>query len=146
MHSPSGLDKSVSSTIKIFCVSIYLETILGFRRMQTYVKSHANAPKPSVLSVMRFAIEEAGIRSLYTGLTASLLRQMSYSLVRIGIYEDSKRRLRQRGQATDLKLLCSAGVAGAIGGVAGNPAGGCIQKLYVYPELRLFMQIYSWYA
>lgn len=91
--------------------------------MQTYVKTHANAPKPSMLSVMRLAIEEQGIRSLYTGLTASLLRQMSYSLVRIGIYEDLKRRLRQREQATDLNLLCSAGLAGAIGGLAGNPAG-----------------------
>lgn len=93
------------------------------RRMQTFVKAHPGSFNVSMLSVMRLAIEEAGIRSLYTGLTASLMRQMSYSLVRIGIYEDLKRILRQRGQASSLNLLCAAGIAGAIGGIAGNPAG-----------------------
>lgn len=48
---------------------------------------------------------------------------MSYSLVRLGAYEEMKRRLSRRGRLTTGKLLLAAGAAGALGGIAGNPAG-----------------------
>lgn len=79
-------------------------------------------PRPSMFAVMRTSFAESGLRSLYTGLSASLLRQMSYSLVRLGAYEEMKRRLSRRGRLTTGKLLLAAGAAGALGGIAGNPA------------------------
>jgi len=86
-------------------------------RMQT-----TDAAKASVLKVIRGTIAEAGLRSLYTGLSASILRQMSYSLVRLGSYESIKTALTDGKKATSTQLLVSAGLAGALGGVAGNPA------------------------
>lgn len=73
--------------------------------------------------MLRLSFAERGLRSLYTGLSASLFRQMTYSLVRIGSYEEMKRRLSRRGKPSTGKLLLTAGVAGGLGGIAGNPAG-----------------------
>lgn len=68
-------------------------------------------------------VGENGLRSLYTGLTAALLRQMTYSLVRLGSYDEIKRRLTSEGTASTGQLLLAAGIAGGLGGIAGNPAG-----------------------
>lgn len=59
---------------------------------------------------------------MYTGLSASLLRQMTYTLVRLGSYEEMKRRMSENGKPSAGKLLLAAGVTGGLGGVAGNPA------------------------
>lgn len=76
-----------------------------------------------MLSVIRQSVAQSGIRSLYTGLSASLLRQMTYSLVRLGSYESIKSTLAEKGKPSPGKLLLAAMLAGGLGGVAGNPAG-----------------------
>ncbi|THH11776.1 hypothetical protein EW145_g444 [Phellinidium pouzarii] len=91
-------------------------------RMQTLAKHFSGSKPPSAFHVLRVAISDAGVRSLYTGLTASLLRQMSYSLVRLGSYDEIKRRIVGNGVASTGQLLFAAGLAGGLGGVAGNPA------------------------
>lgn len=75
-----------------------------------------------MIAVMRASLGESGLRSFYTGLSASLLRQMSYTLVRLGSYEEMKRRMSLRGPLATGKLLLAAAAAGALGGIAGNPA------------------------
>jgi dicarboxylate transporter 10 len=79
--------------------------------------------RPATLAVVRATMAESGIRSLYTGLSASLMRQMSYSLVRFGSYEKLKRRIATKKKPTTVQLLFVAGVAGGLGGLVGNPAG-----------------------
>ncbi|KAL4068368.1 mitochondrial carrier domain-containing protein [Scleroderma yunnanense] len=79
-------------------------------------------PRPSMFAVMRTSFAESGLRSFYTGLTASLFRQMSYSLVRLGTYEEMKRWLSRKDRPTTGTLLLAAGAAGGLGGIAGNPA------------------------
>ena len=54
-----------------------------------------------MLSVIRHSVAQSGIRSLYTGLSASLLRQMTYSLVRLGSYESMKSSLSENGKQVD---------------------------------------------
>ncbi|KAG1716797.1 hypothetical protein ID866_395 [Astraeus odoratus] len=81
--------------------------------------------RPSMFAVLRSSFMDSGLRSLYTGLSASLLRQMSYSLVRLGSYEEMKRRMSKKGRPSAIKLLLAAGAAGGLGGIAGNPAGTC---------------------
>jgi len=88
-------------------------------RMQSV---EATVPNPSMISMVRTSYQKAGLRSLYVGLSASILRQMSYSLVRIGTYEEFKKRLQNRGNPSAATLLFAASIAGGIGGVAGNPA------------------------
>lgn len=81
-------------------------------------------PSPSMLKILRHSISNYGLRSVYTGLSASLMRQMTYSLVRLGSYEEMKRIISENGHPPSTgKLLLAAGVAGGLGGIAGNPAG-----------------------
>lgn len=91
--------------------------------MQTLANQFSGSKPPSTLRVIRIAIADAGIRSLYTGLSASLLRQMSYSLIRLGSYDEIKSRLAGDGVPSTGQLLFAAGLAGGLGGIAGNPAG-----------------------
>jgi dicarboxylate transporter 10 len=53
------------------------------------------------------------------------MRQMSYSLVRLGAYEKMKQNLTAGGtkKPENWRLLAAAGLAGGLGGIAGNPAG-----------------------
>ncbi|KAF5392557.1 hypothetical protein D9757_002172 [Collybiopsis confluens] len=90
-------------------------------RMQT-IKASPGSKSPSTVFVLRKSVLDQGVRGIYTGLTASLLRQMSYSLVRIGAYEEMKRRLSQNGKPSSAQLLAAACLAGGLGGIAGNPA------------------------
>ncbi|KAJ7480153.1 mitochondrial carrier domain-containing protein [Mycena galericulata] len=90
-------------------------------RMQT-IETAAGVKKPSILAVLRTSIQESGIRSVYTGLTASWMRQMSYSLVRLGTYEEFKSRLSINGPPSTLSLIAAASFAGGLGGIVGNPA------------------------
>ena len=77
----------------------------------------------STWGVIRSSITLSGFRSLYAGLSASLLRQMSYSLVRLGAYEKFKAKLSRDRKLSPAHILLAACFAGGLGGIAGNPAG-----------------------
>jgi dicarboxylate transporter 10 len=64
-----------------------------------------------------------GIFGLYNGLTASLLRQFTYSMTRFGIYETVKKNIEtpDRSMVFYEKVLLG-GVAGCAGGFVGTPA------------------------
>lgn len=83
----------------------------------------ASTRRPSAASIIRASIKQSGFQGLYAGLTASLMRQMSYSLVRLGTYEELKARVSQNGPPSTFSLIFAASIAGGLGGVAGNPAG-----------------------
>ena len=62
-----------------------------------------------------------GVLGLYNGLSASLLRQLTYSTVRFGIYEDLKARATAAGREPSFPLLTAmACTSGFLGGIAGN--------------------------
>ncbi|KAG2045223.1 mitochondrial carrier [Suillus americanus] len=83
----------------------------------------STVPSPSMLKILHHSISNHGLCSVYTGLSASLMRQMTYSLVRLGSYEEMKRLMSEDGRSPSAgKLLLAAGVAGGLGGIAGNPA------------------------
>jgi hypothetical protein len=91
------------------------------RRMQSLGPT---VPSPSMLKILRHSVSNYGLRSVYAGLSASLMRQMTYSLVRLGSYEKMKSLMSEDGRSPSAgKLLLAAGVAGGLGGIAGNPAG-----------------------
>jgi len=99
-------------------------------RMQTVSSGTA---RPSTLHVLRDTVALTGIRSLYTGLSASVLRQMTYSLVRLGSYEGIKSWIAKGKQANTGQLLLAAGLAGGLGGVAGNPADILLVRMTTDP-------------
>jgi solute carrier family 25 (mitochondrial dicarboxylate transporter), member 10 len=59
-----------------------------------------------------------GLQGLYSGISASLVRQLTYSTVRFGIYEEIKQRAGPNPGAT--VLVATAFGSGFAGGVAGN--------------------------
>lgn len=64
-----------------------------------------------------------GIFGLYNGLTASLLRQMTYSMTRFGIYETVKKELDKPGRTMPFyEKVLLGGFAGFVGGFVGTPA------------------------
>ncbi|KAI1201489.1 putative dicarboxylate carrier protein [Nemania serpens] len=81
-----------------------------------------DAPK-NMSGTFMHIVRTSGPRGLYDGLTASLLRQMTYSTVRFGVYEDLKRRFTPDGQKPSLPLLIGlSSFSGFLGGISGNAA------------------------
>ncbi|CED84992.1 mitochondrial carrier [Phaffia rhodozyma] len=66
-----------------------------------------------------------GVPGFYSGLSASIMRQMTYSVTRFGAYEHFKDVFRQRNpgsKLTPMQMILAASLAGVAGGIAGNPA------------------------
>ena len=63
-----------------------------------------------------------GILALYNGLSASLLRQLTYSTTRFAIYEMAKQSVSPNGEKIGFgQSLAMAAVAGGCGGIVGTP-------------------------
>ncbi|ORY55553.1 mitochondrial carrier domain-containing protein [Leucosporidium creatinivorum] len=86
-------------------------------RMQT---SKSNG----MLNTLTESVKRDGFRrGAYAGLSASILRQMTYSLTRFGVYDALKERMSVPGQPLPAwKMAIAASIAGGLGGIAGNPA------------------------
>ncbi|KAL2127698.1 hypothetical protein VTI74DRAFT_10302 [Chaetomium olivicolor] len=76
-------------------------------------------------------VKHNGLRGLYNGLSASLLRQLTYSTTRFGIYEEMKSRFVSKKDdpvtgkpkpPSFALLIAMASTSGFIGGFAGNAA------------------------
>ncbi|CAK6438619.1 unnamed protein product [Pipistrellus nathusii] len=69
-------------------------------------------------------VRSDGVLALYNGLSASLCRQMTYSLTRFAIYETVRDRLAQgsEGPLPFYKKVLLGAVSGFIGGFVGTPA------------------------
>lgn len=80
----------------------------------------AQEGKVSIIQLTTNIIRKQGISALYNGISASLLRQLTYSTTRFGIYEMGKQKF---GSDMDfLGKVLLAGASGACGGVVGTPA------------------------
>lgn len=89
-------------------------------RLQT-----AKVPGQSLVSMIYSIITNEGFFKIYSGLTASLLRQATYSTTRFGIYEYLKEGYMESNNGakpSTMVLLPMSMVAGAIGGLVGNPS------------------------
>ncbi|OBA22212.1 mitochondrial carrier [Metschnikowia bicuspidata var. bicuspidata NRRL YB-4993] len=88
-------------------------------RLQT-----AATPGQSLFSMVYQIVRNEGIFKIYSGLTASLLRQATYSTVRFGAYEFMKESYEDKyKQAPNtLSLLPMSMLSGALGGLVGNPS------------------------
>ncbi|KAJ5105805.1 Mitochondrial dicarboxylate transporter [Penicillium alfredii] len=85
-----------------------------------------DAPK-TMLGTFGHVVKNNGILGLYGGLSAALLRQMTYSTTRFGIYEELKSHFASPPTSSSsspglFTLVAMASTSGFIGGIAGNPA------------------------
>jgi dicarboxylate transporter 10 len=64
-----------------------------------------------------------GIKSLWSGLSASILRQTTYSTARFALYDILARNLQRRngGKLSAGSTVACAGLAGGLAGMIGNP-------------------------
>lgn len=93
---------------------------------EAHAAGEATKAKASIVRTTVRIVQNQGITALYNGLTASWLRQLTYSTTRFGIYETSKQVLvGESGDASSIpfmKKVFLAGVSGAAGGFVGTPA------------------------
>jgi len=90
------------------------------------LKVHLQTQQEGKLSLVGMTlniIRKQGILALYNGLSASLLRQLTYSTTRFGIYEVMKQNLSSPNENLPFhtKVLMAA-AGGAAGGLVGTPA------------------------
>ncbi|CAH2236780.1 mitochondrial dicarboxylate carrier-like [Pararge aegeria] len=78
----------------------------------------------SMFQLTGIVLKNQGVMGLYNGISASLLRQLTYSTARFGIYEVSKQQFSPK-DGSGLPFYMSAflaGLGGFAGGFVGNPA------------------------
>ncbi|XP_022210859.1 mitochondrial dicarboxylate carrier [Drosophila obscura] len=83
------------------------------------VLMQTQAEKLSVGSTFKKIVREQGVLALYNGISASLLRQYTYTLARFGIYQMGSGMM---DTSTMARKTFLAAVAGGIGGFVGAPA------------------------
>lgn len=90
------------------------------------LKVHLQTQQEGKLSVIKITgniIRQQGVFALYNGLSASLLRQLTYSTTRFGIYEVVKQNISAPDENMPFyKKILLAACAGACGGLVGTPA------------------------
>uniref|UniRef100_A0A6P7GB63 Mitochondrial dicarboxylate carrier-like n=1 Tax=Diabrotica virgifera virgifera TaxID=50390 RepID=A0A6P7GB63_DIAVI len=85
------------------------------------IKVHLQTQQEGKLSIVGLTInivKKQGIAALYNGISASLLRQLTYSTTRFGIYEVAKQNTESDTFAAKVAI---AAIAGGCGGVVGTP-------------------------
>ncbi|WVR04687.1 hypothetical protein IAU60_001698 [Kwoniella sp. DSM 27419] len=99
------------------------------------VRMQTSTVKTSFTNAVSGVLQQNGVRGLYTGLSASIFRQMTYSVTRLGAYDMLKSTMSNGGKrklTTGEMVLCASG-AGALGGVAGNPADILLVRMVADP-------------
>ena len=101
------------------CVTQPLDLIKT--RMQ--VSKPTVGARPSTLSVIGGVIRNEGFIKLYSGLSASLLRQATYTTTRLGIYSSLYATFSNKGERPGLLTDLAIGMtAGGLGALVGTPA------------------------
>jgi len=89
------------------------------------LKVHLQTQQDGKIGILKQTVKIVkgeGVLALYNGLSASLVRQLTYSTTRFAIYEVSKQSVAPNGEAIPFqKRLLMAAVAGGCGGFVGTP-------------------------
>ncbi|WVQ83311.1 hypothetical protein IAT38_005450 [Cryptococcus sp. DSM 104549] len=99
------------------------------------VRMQTSTSKTTFVNAVRTVLAQDGVRGLYTGLTASVFRQMTYSVTRLGAYDMLKSTMSNGGtkKLTTGDMVICASTAGALGGLAGNPADIILVRMVADP-------------
>ncbi|PWZ00595.1 putative DIC1-mitochondrial dicarboxylate carrier protein [Testicularia cyperi] len=91
----------------------------------TKTRMQTASARQNMFSTLLTTVRKDGVRGLYVGMSASLLRQMTYSVTRFGAYDQLKEYTQKNNGGKSLgplQMALCASAAGAAGGLAGNPA------------------------
>lgn len=121
----NGLEPFVVGGLSAMTASSCIHPIdLAKVRLQLFTTINPTAPKPSFYSILSKMVESEGFRSIYSGLSASLMRQAVYGTARIGLHRSISNSLQERnnGQHLSFGMKTLAGMAsGSIAVCIGTP-------------------------
>lgn len=85
---------------------------------------HVPPPRIGPVAVGIRIVQQDGVAALFSGVSATVLRQTLYSTTRMGLYDIMKQKWSdpKTGNMTLLRKISAGLVAGAIGAAVGNPA------------------------
>ncbi|WVN89371.1 uncharacterized protein L203_104594 [Cryptococcus depauperatus CBS 7841] len=107
------------------------------------VRMQTSTTQSKFTNAVKSVLSQDGVRGLYTGLTASVFRQMTYSVTRLGVYDTMKRYMSRNGKKlTTSDMVVCASTAGALGGIAGNPADIILVRMIANPTKPLDHQVH----
>ena len=105
-----------SSTAEICTIPI--DTI----KVRMQISSSSGTARMGISQTVSQILANEGIGGFYKGLAPALLRQMSYSSIRMGIYEPIRGVFTREGQTpTYLQKVLAGGTSGAVGIAIANP-------------------------
>lgn len=94
--------------------------------------------RPGLISVGVRVVQTEGPLGLFSGVSATMLRQVLYSTTRMGLYEVFKQKWRDsRGNLSLLKKIGAGLLAGGIGAAVGNPADVAMVRMQADGRLPL---------
>lgn len=130
MAQPTTLSLALAGIAN--CTAALVTNPLDVVKVRMQVDTHARASgggggPPSMRATIAFILRSEGVRGLYRGLAPSLLREASYSSLRLGLYEPMRDALAlvagapERGSSLGVKFAAGA-TSGVIGSAIANPA------------------------
>ncbi|KAI9741304.1 MAG: Mitochondrial dicarboxylate transporter [Cirrosporium novae-zelandiae] len=100
-----------------------LQSITRFDLVKVRLQTRAPDGPKTMVRTFFHVLKNNGFLGLYSGLSASILRQLTYSTTRFGVYEELKEMFSTaRSQPSLPSLIAIASASGFLGGIAGNPA------------------------
>ncbi|GAA0147428.1 secondary carrier transporter [Lithospermum erythrorhizon] len=104
--------------------STVLRPTLAFHNGGATTTAHLNIPRVGPIGVGMKIIQQEGVVALFSGVSATVLRQTLYSTTRMGLYDVLKHKWSNEENGTmPLSKKITAGlIAGGIGAAVGNPA------------------------
>ncbi|KFK32807.1 hypothetical protein AALP_AA6G290600 [Arabis alpina] len=114
-----------------------LRPALAFHTSSTTV--HAPPPRVGIIGVGSQIIRKEGMRALFSGVSATVLRQTLYSTTRMGLYDILKTKWTDPETKTMpiIRKLTAGFIAGAIGAAVGNPADVAMVRMQADGRLPL---------
>lgn len=102
-----------------------LRPALAFHTTATATVTLPPPPRPGPLAVGAQILRSEGAAALFSGISATVLRQSLYSTTRMGLYDILKKKWSPAGDGGALPLhrkIAAGLIAGGIGAAVGNPA------------------------
>ena len=99
----------------------------------------ASVPKPGPIGICTQILRAEGAAGLFSGISATMLRQTLYSTTRMGLYDILKKRWTQENAGVlPLHRKIAAGlIAGGVGAAVGNPADLAMVRMQADGRLPL---------
>ena len=110
-------------------VQAYRPTVAALNTPNGYVSLHiAPPPRVGLISIGTQIVKSEGATALFSGVSATILRQTLYSTTRMGLYEILKQKWSDHSDSDTaaklpiMKKIVAGLIAGSVGAAVGNPA------------------------